>query len=193
MEDLTRAAVAFFAVIDPIGNIVVFQALAGEETARRRVLIATIALVVALALIVLFALAGEAALEFLDISPASFQIAAGVLLVLPALQMVEGRSVVGSGPRESGIDAAIVPLAVPLISGPGALALSASFAERIGPGVTLLAASIVLGLTWAAFIAAGLILQTVHRVVVRAATRLMGVVLMALAVDFVVSGWQSLP
>ncbi|MCK9520379.1 MAG: MarC family protein, partial [Dehalococcoidia bacterium] len=89
MDDFLRALIGFFAIVDPIGNILAFEAIAGRASQRDKVRIALLAVVVSFVLIVVFALAGEHVLDFLGISPASFQIAAGILLVLPAIRLVE--------------------------------------------------------------------------------------------------------
>lgn len=192
-EDLVRAAVPFFAVIDPIGNILVFQAIVGASTARERVAVATLGVGISFALIALFAAAGQGVLDFLGIGTPSFQIAAGVLLVLPAIRLVERGEVFDTRDRAaSGLEAAVVPLALPMLSGPGALALAITSSLEFGEGTTVLAAGIVLLLTLAVFVAASTLAAVLHPTVLRAAARVVGVVLMAIAVDFIVTGWQQL-
>jgi len=191
MDDFLRAFIGFFAIIDPIGNILAFEAVAGRASQRDRVRIAALAVAVSFALILVFVLAGERVLDFLDISPASFQIAAGVLLVLPAIRLVEQGELFedtqggGTGP----LDAAVVPLALPMLSGPGALALATSSAQRFGEGTTLLAAGLVLAFTFFVFALTATVLRLLHPAALRAFARIIGVILMAIAVDFIVTGW----
>lgn len=192
-DDLLRALFGFFAIIDPIGNILVFEAVAGRANARRRTLIAALAVATAFVLIALFALGGERFLDLMGISSESFQIAAGVLLILPAIRLVEqGELFDGSVPATApALDAAIVPLALPMLSGPGALALSASLSDQFGAGLTIFAAACILALSFVVFAAAGVVVRIAHPAVLRAAARIIGVLLMAIAVDFIVSGWVA--
>ena len=193
-EDFVRVAVGFFAIVDPIGNILVFQAIAGLSPTRERAAIAFLAVGVSFVLITVFAAGGEAVLDFLGIGTESFQIAAGVLLVLPAMRLVERGVIFDSNEQvpASGLDAAVVPLALPMLSGPGALALATTSAAEFGQGLTIAAAGSVLAFTLAVFIASAALTALLHPTVLRAAARVVGVVLMALAVDFIVTGWQSL-
>src|SRR5690606_230295 len=136
---------------------------------------------------------GEHVLAFLGIAPASFQIAAGLLLVLPAMRLVEHGEVLDTRLRTpaGGLDAAVVPLALPMLSGPGALALAITLAEQSGTGTTVGAAGSVLLLTFGAFAAASWLTSMLHPAVLRASARVVGVVLMALAVDFIIDGWLA--
>jgi MarC family membrane protein len=194
IEDLVRAAVGFFAVVDPVGNVLVFQALAGSRPSHDRLRIALLAVATSLALVVLFATNGERVLAFLGIGMSLFQIAAGVLLVLPAIRLVE-RGVLldldDTHPAD-GLDTAVVPLAVPMLSGPGALALAVAYSADFGVGVTVGAAAGVLVVTFAIFAAAAYLTALVHDLVLRAAARLVGVLLMAIAIDFIVTGWTAI-
>ncbi|MCC6421282.1 MAG: MarC family protein [Gemmataceae bacterium] len=192
MEDFFRAAVGFFAVVDPIGNVLAFNVLTAGSPERSRRLIAVISILVAFALLAVFTLAGGEVLDFLGISFASFQISAGILLVLTAIRLVEHGALYEGGAAEGGaLEAAVVPLAIPLIAGPGTLALSTSYSTQFGTGLTLAAAATVLAATLAVFLAAGVLERVVHPAALRAIARMVGVLLMAIAVDFIVSGWRE--
>ncbi|MGE5594890.1 MAG: MarC family protein [Hyphomicrobiales bacterium] len=190
-DDFLRALIGFFAIVDPVGNVLVFEAVAGQLSTRDQVRTAALAVVVSFGLIALFAVAGQSVLDLLSISQPSFQIAAGVLLVLPAIRLVEQGELFDKAdqPGESTIDAAIVPLALPMLSGPGALALAISSSQQAGTGLTILAAGLVLAGTFVVFASTALLVRVVPSTMLRAFARIMGVVLMAIAVDFIVSGW----
>ena len=190
-EDFLRPLVGFFAIIDPIGNVLAFEAVAGRSPLRTRLSIAALAVLVSFGMIALFVFAGDQMLELLGISQPSFQIAAGILLVLPAIRLVEQGEVFDSqfGGEAPSIDAAVVPLALPMLSGPGALALATSSSHQNGQVETLLAAGIVLAATFVVFSATAVLIRYVHPAALRAFARVVGVFLMAIAVDFVVSGW----
>ena len=86
----------------------------------------------------------------------------------------------------------MVPLAIPLLAGPGALATATSFAGRYGEGTTLAAAGAVLGLTFLLFVGAPLLQRLLRKSLLRAVARVIGVLLMAIAVDLIVSGIEAL-
>jgi multiple antibiotic resistance protein len=89
------------------------------------------------------------------------------------------------------IDFALVPLATPLIAGPGALAATASFAVSEGTAETIGAVTIVLAITFVAFAAASTIFRVLGEPLLRLAARVVGIVLFAIAVDFVLDGLQE--
>lgn len=189
MDDLLRALVAFFAIIDPIGNLLVFHLFMQTASGRDRAVAALIAVGAAFAMLVVFALAGTQVLEFLGISADSFRIAAGLLLLPPAFRLVmEGQPTEADESSLRPTDLALVPLATPLIAGPGALAATISFAESVGVGVTVAAFSAVLGFSLIAFLASGTVFKVLGAQVLRLLARIVGILLFAIAVDFVVDG-----
>ena len=192
-DDFLRAVVSFFAIIDPVGNLLFFAVIVEGIGRRERAVAAGLAVGVAMALLAVFAVAGNDVLDFLNISSASFRIAAGALLALPAIRLVEQGSPLHArlGSPGRAREAAVVPLATPLLAGPGALAAATSFAERFGRGVTVGAAGTVLAVTLAAFLGTAVLQRWIPEGVLRTATRIVGVLLAAIAVDFIVTGIQD--
>jgi multiple antibiotic resistance protein len=189
--DLARALVSFFAIIDPLGNVLVFHLLTQGMGARQKATVATAAVAAAFVLVVIFSLSGVEVLDFLGISPSSFQVAAGVLLVFPAYRMVErgeGIEVQGGKGEEAMLGIALVPLATPLLVGPGALAATVSFSQSMGPEVPVIGAGAVLAASWAAFMGSDLVFRLLGEAALRLLTRLVGILLMAIAVDFILEG-----
>jgi multiple antibiotic resistance protein len=189
--DLARALVSFFAIIDPLGNVLVFHLLTQGMGARQKTTVATAAVAAAFVLVVIFSLSGVEVLDFLGISASSFQVAAGVLLVLPAYRMVErgeGIEVQGGKGEEAMLGIALVPLATPLLVGPGALAATVSFSQSMGPEVPVIGAGAVLAASWAAFMGSDLVFRLLGEAALRLLTRLVGILLMAIAVDFILEG-----
>jgi multiple antibiotic resistance protein len=136
-----------------------------------------------------FALAGDNVLDFLAISQESFQVAAGLLLLLPAFMLVtEGQPQRDEPAPHSPLDFALVPLATPLIAGPGALAATTSFSQTVGRETTLAAISIVLLITFVAFLTAEALFDLLGEALLKLISRLVGIVLFAIAVDFVMDG-----
>ncbi len=190
MEDYARALVSFFAIIDPLGNILVFHLFTTGAPLRRRSVVALIAVTAAFLLLLAFTLGGVEVLDFLGISADSFKVAAGLLLLLPAFRLVtEGQPMRVNG-RE-GLDPialALVPLAVPLLAGPGALAAATSFADSVGVGRTIAAFSTVLAVSLAGFLSSDWLSTKVGPSPLRLLARIIGVLLFAIAVDFVLDG-----
>ena len=187
---MAQAIVSFFAIIDPVGNILVFHLFTRGFELRQKLVAAIIAIAAAFAMLVAFSLGGQEVLDFLGISAESFQVAAGLLLLPPAYRLVtEGQPVgVEEGHQPDPLDFALVPLATPLIAGPGALAATTSFSETLGTGTTLVAVSIVLLVTLVAFAAADWLFRVAGASLLRLMSRIVGIVLFAIAVDFVLEG-----
>ncbi len=192
-EDFARAFVSFFAIIDPLGNVLVFYLLTQTFSLRQRIFVAIAATTAAWAMLVLFVLAGHEVLEFLDISFDSFKAAAGLLLLLPAYRLVsEGQPMDVTKTREAEpIQVALVPLATPLIAGPGALAIAISFADTLGATTTILSSGAVLGLSLVMFAVSGVLFVWLGQSVLRLLSRLVGILLFAIAVDLVLEGLKA--
>ncbi len=192
-EDLSRSFISFFAIIDPIGNVVVFYLLTRRMPPSGRMLAAVVSVATAAAMLVVFTLAGQEALDLLGISSDSFKVAAGLLLLFPAYRLVEhGEPMYDEGPGEGDpVQVALVPLATPLLAGPGALATATSFSDTLGIGVTLTGLTAVLAISFGMFIAADRVLSWVGPSLMRLLARLVGILLFAIAVDLVLEGLDS--
>ncbi len=196
---LITAFVTLFVVIDPIGTAPLFLALTqGMDTAKRRA-IGVRACIIAAILLALFGVAGEDFLRFIGISMPAFQIAGGILLFLTALDMLFDRRTqrrrdhADEGDGAPADDPSVFPLAMPLIAGPGAMAsmvLLIGDAGRTAQGGALVTAVmlVVILLVFLAFLSAGLIERLLRRTGTMVVTRLFGLLLAALSVQFVLNG-----
>jgi len=199
---LLSALITLFVVIDPIGMAPLFVALTqGEDGARRRA-IALRACFIAFGILTLFGLAGEAVLGFVGISMPAFQIAGGLLLFLTALDMLFERRTQrrrrSAEEEEARPDPSVFPLAIPLIAGPGAIAsmiLLANQAPEADRALHVAALhgvmALVLGLVLALFLVAGLIERALRQTGILVVTRLLGMLLAALSVQFVLDGMAA--
>lgn len=194
---LITAFVTLFVIIDPIGLVPLFVALTQGMTTRERRAIGARALIVAAVLLTLFAAAGEAVLGFVGISMPAFRIAGGILLFLTALDMLfERRSKRRQDQTEEDRpDPSVFPLAIPLIAGPGAIATMILLVGQ-QPGWTGLATVVgvmlaVLLLVMAMFLTASLFERALGRVGINVVTRLLGMLLAALSVQFVLDGLRD--
>ena len=199
IELYISSLITFFVVIDPPGCAPIYAGLsAGASTVQKRAM-AMRAVGVAAAILFVFALFGEALLKGLGISLASFRIAGGIMLFLIALEMVfekrterrEDRAAkVASDPEAE--DVSIFPMAMPMIAGPGSIAsvmLLMSRNSGLERSLVVLGAMVtILLLTLAALLAAGPIMRILGAKIEAVITRLLGVLLAALAVQFVLDG-----
>jgi multiple antibiotic resistance protein len=192
---LITAFVTMFVVIDPIGLTPLFVALTRGRTDAARKRIAYRATLIAVLVLLAFAAFGEAVLSFVGISMPAFRVAGGILLFLTALDMLFERRTKrreGQTEEEDGDDPSVFPLAIPLIAGPGAIAsVILLMGQRPGLegtvmvlGVTGLVMVIVLCL----FMISGPIERALGKTGITVVTRLLGMLLAALSVQFVLDG-----
>ncbi len=191
------AFVTLAVIIDPIGLAPLFVALTQGETAGRRYRIALRALFTAFGVLTVFGLFGDAVLKFVGISLPAFRIAGGALLFLTALDMLFERrgkrredQTKEEGPDD---DPSVFPLAIPLIAGPGAIATMILLTSQ-RPGDWAWVASMhgvmaaVLVVTFLLFMASGPIERLLGPVGINVTTRLLGMLLAALSVQFILDG-----
>jgi len=194
---LITAFTTLFVVIDPIGLAPLFVALTQGMTGAERRAIALRACGVAIAVLALFGAFGEAVLGFVGISMPAFRIAGGILLFLTALDMLFERRARRREDQteEDRPDPSVFPLAIPLIAGPGAIA-SMILLTGQQPGLVGLAwvsavMVSVVAAVFALFLAGGLIERALGRVGINVVTRLLGMLLAALSVQFVLDGLRD--
>ena len=191
---VVAAFVTLFVVVDPIGLSPIFVALTQGASARARRGIALRACIVAAVLLAAFGLFGEEILAFIGISMPAFQIAGGLLLFLTALDMLfERRTQRREDKTGGGDDPSVFPLAMPLIAGPGAMAAmilltGQAQGDPVGVVAVHLVMLAVIALVCVMFLAAGLIERGLGRIGTLVVTRLLGMLLGALSVQFVLDG-----
>jgi multiple antibiotic resistance protein len=201
---LLHALVTLFVTVDPVGLAPIFMVLTAGfgPVARRQAAVRACA--TAAGVLIGFALVGEPLIGFLGITLAAFRIAGGLLLFVIAFEMVFERRIerkAVAADKAAGFDdlryVAIFPLAIPLTSGPGAISATILLASQAGSvvGVLVLIVAIIamIAACLAVFLLAGRIehfLGETGRLVV---SRLLGVILAALAVQFVADGVLAMP
>ena len=189
------AFATLFVVIDPPGLVPLFIALTvGMDTERRRRL-ALRACIIAAVLLTLFGLFGEALLGFIGISMPAFRIAGGILLFLTALDMLfERRTQRREGQQaDPHHDPSVFPLATPLIAGPGAIATMILLMGQAGDdwALRLQVLALLYGMIIATFLfllASAPLERLLGRTGTIVITRLLGMLLAALSVQFVIDG-----
>ncbi|WP_407493305.1 MarC family protein [Pseudooceanicola sp. MF1-13] len=193
------AFVTLFVIIDPIGLTPLFAALTQGQPAANRRAIAIRSCLIALVLLVLFAIFGEAVMGFVGISMPAFRIAGGVLLFLTALEMLferrtKRREDQAENPEDLP-DPSVFPIATPLIAGPGAIATVILLVGRqddlLGTAMIVGVVAAVLLVVFVFFLTAGLLERLLGRVGINVVTRVLGMLLAALSVQFVLDGLRD--
>ena len=203
MLDLFLSAfVTLFVVIDPPGCAPIYAGLTHDADARARRVMALRATLIALAILVFFAAFGEQLLGALHIELDSFRIAGGLMLFWIAFEMVFEKRTQRREERADKVratpeveDVSVFPMAMPMLAGPGAIAaimlLTNEAAGLTGTFVVLGALVAVLVLTLLALITAGPLMKLLGDKVEAAVTRLLGVLLAALAAQYVIDGLKG--
>jgi len=202
IELFISSLITFFVVIDPPGCAPIYAGLTAGVPAVHARAMAIRAVMIAGAILVLFALFGQDILHALGISLDSFRIAGGIMLFLIALEMVFETRTQRREDRAQKLldtpeieDVSVFPMAMPMIAGPGSIAsimLQMSRGEGIGRTLVILAAlGVILALTMLALILAGPLMRFMGARIEAVITRLLGVLLAALAAQFVIDGLRA--
>src|SRR6185295_6473766 len=202
--DILKPLIALLAIVNPIGVLPFFIHFTegfSREQRRRTIRDASIS---AFCVVAVSAIAGLRIIEFFGISLASFQVGGGMLLLLSSLQMLNAQPAEsrtsdlaeGNDKVDAGDSIAIVPLTIPLLTGPATISTMVIYAEKtrhwweiavlVGYGVVIALA------IWIAFGLAGRIARVVGRTGINVMTRLMGLLLAALAVEVMSDGLVKL-
>ncbi|MGV6812559.1 MAG: MarC family protein [Brevirhabdus sp.] len=191
------AFATLFVIIDPIGLTPLFAALTQGMSARERLGVAIRASVIAAGILTLFGLLGEQVLGFVGISMPAFRIAGGILLFLTALDMLfERRTPRREQHSPNREDPSAFPLGIPLIAGPGSIATMILLVGEAGNdwgqiALIHLVMVAVIGTAFLLFQTAGLLDRALGKTGINVVTRLLGMLLAALSVQFVVDGVRA--
>jgi multiple antibiotic resistance protein len=205
--ELNFAITAFataLTIIDPVGMVPLSLAVTASAPpdARRRMI--DRAVIVAAIVIFGMALVGRYLLSYLQITLPAFSIAGGILLLLISIDMLFARpSGARAKPEEEREaiereNAAVFPLAIPMIAGPGTIAtvlllVSLSHGDKVRIVIVYAAYALALIATWLCMRGASLVLRWIGRTGVGVLTRLLGIILSALAVQFIINGLSKTP
>lgn len=193
-----HALVALLVILDPPGTAALFMAMTPDLGVAERRRQAVRAVAIAFGVLLLFMLVGRLLLDAMGISLAAMQVAGGLLLFLMAADMVMGRHVLRTSPKEEEeavrqADISVFPLAIPLIAGPGSMTslvlLRQQAGDDIGQLLALVAALLVaLAATLAALLGAAQVTRLLGATGTNVAGRVLGVLLAALAAQFTIDG-----
>ena len=187
--------VTLLVITDPPGIVPVFIAMTADHRTTERKRLAWQAAVVALGVIVVFAVFGRQILDYLGVQLPSLQAAGGLLLLLVALELLTGKTDPVEHERPTA-NVAFVPLGTPLLAGPGAIVATMLFVQRIGSvgGAVAFGAAIVavVAALWLAMRFSGVILRLLRSSGVELLTRIAGLLLSAIAVQLIVDAVRTL-
>jgi multiple antibiotic resistance protein len=186
--------VTLLVIMDPVGNAPIFVAITKRMPPEARQRAAIRAVLFAGVLVLGFAIAGKIVLDYLNVSIEALSIAGGLLLLIVALEMLRGTDYPEE--EQAGEDVALVPLATPLVAGPGAIATAIVLAEQ-HPGaggrfaviLAIIAALLVVGAT---LLVAERVSRSLSPALISFLTRVFGLLLSAIAVQLVVDGIRGL-
>jgi len=199
--------VALFALVDPIGNIPIFAAATAGANVRQRLSVSALICLFIAAFLAFFFFTGLGLLQFFGISLAAFRIAGGILLLLLGLDMTREDFLTMFADADAAADAKdvrgyarrrfkrlIVPFAMPLLIGPGAIStiiIQAGEAQKLGPAGTaagMVAISAAALATFVCFALTGPISRVLGEVGMAIVVRVLGLILCALAIQFILAG-----
>jgi multiple antibiotic resistance protein len=193
VRSVMSAALLLFLVMDPLGNIPAFLVTLKDVPPRRRTMVLLREMLIALAVLLIFLFAGQYILDLLGVSQPSLGIAGGTILFLIALRMIFASATETLVPSSPDGEPFIVPLAIPLIAGPSAMATLILLMARNPARWPLWATA--LGVAWAAssviLVSSAQFSRLLGQRGLLALERLMGMVLTAVAIEMFVDGIRS--
>lgn len=200
--EYSKIFISLFAILDPVGIIPVIILFTAGMTAAQRSRTGRLASLTVFFILLTALLVGEAVLTFFGISINSFRLAGGILLMIMALKMLNG-NINQLAPETQGLSAddsrsvmAIVPLSTPLLAGPGSISTVILDAHKAVEIAHYLSMTLILALlslsVWLTFLAAPWVERRMGTLGIDVFTRLMGLVLAAIAVEFIAGGMRGL-
>jgi multiple antibiotic resistance protein len=202
--DPLKPLIALLAIVNPIGAIPFFISFTQNFSAEQRSRTIRVAAFSSFLVIAISALAGLQIIEFFGISIASFQVGGGTLLLISSLQMLNAQPAetrqedVNEGEQkvDAGDSIAVVPLTIPLLTGPATISTMVIYAEKTRHwwqlGALVLYGVVIGVAVFLAFAASGRIARVLGRTGINVMTRLMGLILAAMAVEIMADGLSKL-
>ncbi len=191
--DTLKSTIALFVVIDPIGTVPLFIALTEKMGKEERKAVSKTAIITSGVLLVVFAVAGTQILTIFGITIFSFMIAGGILLFIVAIELLtHGIWRFGSSGGSATGESGVVPLAFPLLAGPGAITSVIISFQTAGLIVTILSIAIVIGITYVILRSINPIYRLLGRRGSMIITRVFAVFIAAIAIQYIVEGVKRL-
>jgi len=193
---------SLLAIVNPLGVIPVFVSLTRNSTEQERRNIARTTSITVAVILIAAALVGKLLLNFFGVSIDSFKVGGGILLLLMSIAMMQAKHTQSKQTQEEAEEAeekesiAVVPIAMPLLAGPGAISTVIIYAhssfQPLQLSVIIISSALVALLTYGALIVANPLSKVMSKTAINIATRLMGLLLAAIAVEFIAGGLSKL-
>jgi multiple antibiotic resistance protein len=202
--DLLKPLIALLAIVNPIGVVPFFIHFTQGFTAEQRRRTIRVSALTACLVVAISALAGLRIIEFFGISIASFQVGGGMLLLISSLQMLQAQQAEtrkedvdeGESKADAGASIAVVPLTIPLLTGPATISTMVIYSQQTTAwwqvGVLMGYGLVIGAAAFLALSAAGRIAKLLGQTGINVMTRLMGLILAALAVEIMADGLLKL-
>jgi multiple antibiotic resistance protein len=201
LEYIVLAASSLFVIVDPLAVVPAFLAMTPNDTAEQRIRTARLACAVAAGVMLMFSFAGQLIFKYMGITMPAFQIAASILLLIVALDMVraqrsrvqETREETRAGTEKS--DIAVTPLAIPMLAGPGAISttvLLQNEAKNIPQRIAL--CGCILAVSFVSYLVLRIAVRGtrwLNPIMMNIAIRIMGLLLAAVAIQFMLNAIKA--
>ncbi len=201
-NDYIKIFVAVLVIIDPFGAIPVFLGLTGSHTEPDRKHIARVAAFATAIVLIISCVFGNTILNFFGISMASFRVAGGILLLFLGIAMMHARQSTSKHTPEEDLEAenkesiAVVPLAMPLLAGPGAISTLIIYSQEAPgwghKGILIASCVVAAVILWLTMLSAIPLSRILGRTGINIATRVMGLILTAISIEFIATGLLQL-
>ena len=200
LQEFLTVFIPLFIIVNPSSTLALFSIITRKSSKQERIRIARDAVIYASILLVIFALAGSAILEYLGISIPALRVAGGILLGFVGLDMLRRGEQFGETPpdkkQQAPADYALVPLALPSLSGPGAITVTIVSMQTaqwwtIQWWMVILAIFLTMTITFLVFMSSVVVIRVLGKKGMDALTRIMGLLTVAISVQFALTGFAE--
>lgn len=185
-----RSIIGLFVVINPIGTLPLFISITNKLSKIERNQVSKTAVITAGGLLIVFAVLGTQILSLFGITIVSFMIAGGILLLIVSLQLITSGVWKFGGVGEAD-ESGVVPLAFPLLAGPGAITSVLLSFQTSGLAVTIISIVIVIGLTYIIYYYTDSINRILGRRGALITTRVFAILVASIAVQYIIDGFKT--
>jgi multiple antibiotic resistance protein len=183
---LLQASIALFIIVDPFGNIPIFVGLTENISDKQRNKIFNTAVIVGVVLLLVFAFTGQEIFNLFGLSIYSFEVAGGLLLLIISIRILISGSYHEKGGSPESMGA--VPIAMPLLVGPGAITATIFNLQSFGISIAILSVLIVLAITWVILRFTNSIYKILGKTGSMVIARVMALLIAAIAVQYILTG-----
>lgn len=191
-QEFLAAFIPLFIIVNPSSTLALFSILTKKSSKKERIQTARNAAIYASILLIIFALTGSAILRYLGISIPALRIAGGILLGFVGLDMLRRGEQFGESPpdkkEQAPSDYALVPLALPSLSGPGAITLTIVSMQTTTWWIVIVAILLTMMITFFVFMSSVIVIKILGKKGMDAFTRIMGLLTVAISVQFALTG-----